>query len=102
VRRGWWVGTGKEFGIRSAGWQADELLKPEVVLFSALAMTFIMPVLHVLPLLMPTNLSGSSLSLPVRPDDNDRLVASFSGGWQMRMCLGKLLLQVKQRVSLAG
>jgi len=26
--------------------------------------------------------------------DNDRLVASFSGGWQMRMCLGKLLLQV--------
>lgn len=27
--------------------------------------------------------------------DNDRLVASFSGGWQMRMCLGKLLLQVR-------
>ena len=27
------------------------------------------------------------------PDDNDRLVASYSGGWQMRMCLGKLLLQ---------
>lgn len=26
-------------------------------------------------------------------DDNDRLVASFSGGWQMRMCLGKMLLQ---------
>eukprot|EP00878_Enallax_costatus_P031305 GHUV01034225.1.p1 GENE.GHUV01034225.1~~GHUV01034225.1.p1 ORF type:complete len:665 (+),score=134.63 GHUV01034225.1:184-2178(+) len=25
--------------------------------------------------------------------DNDRLVASYSGGWQMRMCLGKLLLQ---------
>ena len=28
------------------------------------------------------------------PDDNDRLVASFSGGWQMRICLGKCLLQV--------
>lgn len=29
------------------------------------------------------------------PEDNDRLVASFSGGWQMRMGLGKLLLQVR-------
>lgn len=28
------------------------------------------------------------------PEDNDRLVASYSGGWQMRMCLGKILLQV--------
>lgn len=28
------------------------------------------------------------------PDDSDRLVASFSGGWQMRMSLGKILLQV--------
>ncbi|KAG5031705.1 hypothetical protein GLYMA_06G146900v4 [Glycine max] len=27
------------------------------------------------------------------PEDSDRLVASFSGGWQMRMCLGKILLQ---------
>ncbi|EFN51164.1 hypothetical protein CHLNCDRAFT_28318, partial [Chlorella variabilis] len=27
------------------------------------------------------------------PDDNDRLVASYSGGWQMRMCLGKILLK---------
>lgn len=26
-------------------------------------------------------------------DDSDRLVASYSGGWQMRMCLGKILLQ---------
>ena len=26
-------------------------------------------------------------------DDNDRLVASYSGGWQMRMCLGKMLLK---------
>lgn len=32
--------------------------------------------------------------LGFKPSDNDRLVASFSGGWQMRMCLGKLLLQV--------
>ncbi|KXZ43852.1 hypothetical protein GPECTOR_79g131 [Gonium pectorale] len=31
--------------------------------------------------------------LGFKQDDNDRLVASFSGGWQMRMCLGKLLLQ---------
>lgn len=27
-------------------------------------------------------------------EDGDRLVASFSGGWQMRMSLGKILLQV--------
>lgn len=27
-------------------------------------------------------------------EDSDRLVASFSGGWQMRMSLGKILLQV--------
>ncbi|KAL2528185.1 ABC transporter F family member 5 [Forsythia ovata] len=27
------------------------------------------------------------------PEDVDRLVASFSGGWQMRMSLGKILLQ---------
>jgi len=27
------------------------------------------------------------------PEDNDRLVASFSGGWQMRISLGKILLQ---------
>ncbi|KAJ6802432.1 ABC family 1 [Iris pallida] len=27
------------------------------------------------------------------PQDSDRLVASFSGGWQMRMSLGKILLQ---------
>ncbi|KAJ4848358.1 ABC transporter F member 5 [Turnera subulata] len=27
------------------------------------------------------------------PDDSDRLVASFSSGWQMRMSLGKILLQ---------
>ena len=29
------------------------------------------------------------------PDDVDRLVASYSGGWQMRMSLGKILLQVR-------
>jgi ATP-binding cassette, subfamily F, member 3 len=27
-------------------------------------------------------------------DDGDRLVSAFSGGWQMRMSLGKILLQV--------
>ncbi|GAB2282944.1 ABC transporter F member 5 [Dionaea muscipula] len=27
------------------------------------------------------------------PEDSDRLVASFSGGWQMRISLGKILLQ---------
>ncbi|CAI9109213.1 OLC1v1008990C1 [Oldenlandia corymbosa var. corymbosa] len=31
--------------------------------------------------------------LGFQPEDSDRLVASFSGGWQMRMCLGKILLQ---------
>lgn len=31
--------------------------------------------------------------LGFNPEDNDRLVASYSGGWQMRMCLGKILLQ---------
>ncbi|KAG2485398.1 hypothetical protein HYH03_015884 [Edaphochlamys debaryana] len=31
--------------------------------------------------------------LGFKQEDNDRLVAAFSGGWQMRMCLGKLLLQ---------
>lgn len=35
--------------------------------------------------------------LGFKAEDNDRLVASYSGGWQMRMCLGKLLLQVRQR-----
>lgn len=33
----------------------------------------------------------SELGFP--PEDSDRLVASFSGGWQMRMSLGKILLQ---------
>lgn len=28
------------------------------------------------------------------PEDADRLVSSFSGGWQMRISLGKILLQV--------
>ena len=28
-----------------------------------------------------------------QPDDADRLVSAFSGGWQMRMSLGKILLQ---------
>lgn len=29
------------------------------------------------------------------PEDADRLIASFSGGWQMRVCIGKILLQVR-------
>jgi hypothetical protein len=33
--------------------------------------------------------------LGFKAEDNERLVASFSGGWQMRMCLGKMLLQVR-------
>lgn len=28
-----------------------------------------------------------------KPEDGDRLVSSFSGGWQMRMSLGKIILQ---------
>merc|ERR1719311_1472036 len=32
-------------------------------------------------------------SLGFKPEDSDRPVASFSGGWQMRMALGKILLQ---------
>ena len=35
-------------------------------------------------------------------DDADRLVASFSGGWQMRIALGKILLQVGIRVQHSG
>jgi ATP-binding cassette subfamily F protein 3 len=31
--------------------------------------------------------------LGFEPEDGDRLVSSFSGGWQMRMSLGKILLQ---------
>ena len=34
--------------------------------------------------------------LGFKPEDNDRLVASYSGGWQMRMMLGKLLLQASR------
>ncbi|GFY80306.1 hypothetical protein Acr_01g0001150 [Actinidia rufa] len=34
------------------------------------------------------------LELGFAPEDSDRLVATFSGGWQMRMSLGKNLLQV--------
>ena len=31
-------------------------------------------------------------------EDSNRLVASFSGGWQRRMSLGKILLQVYSRI----
>ncbi|KAB1210401.1 ABC transporter F family member 5 [Morella rubra] len=36
------------------------------------------------------------------PEDSDRLVASFSGGWQMRMSLGKILLQFTAKRMLRG
>jgi hypothetical protein len=49
--------------------------------------------LLLLLLLLPLSL----LLLLLLLQDNDRLVSSYSGGWQMRMCLGKLLLQVGAR-----
>ena len=39
------------------------------------------------------NIDRMMPELGFSPEDNDRLVASYSGGWQMRMCLGKILLQ---------
>ena len=39
------------------------------------------------------NAQAIDMELGFAPADNDRLVASYSGGWQMRMCLGKMLLQ---------
>ncbi|THU49601.1 hypothetical protein C4D60_Mb06t11250 [Musa balbisiana] len=33
------------------------------------------------------------------PEDSDRLVASFSSGWQMRMSLGKILLQEEMEIA---
>eukprot|EP00242_Pyramimonas_sp_CCMP2087_P017790 CAMPEP_0198213512 /NCGR_PEP_ID=MMETSP1445-20131203/28911_1 /TAXON_ID=36898 /ORGANISM="Pyramimonas sp., Strain CCMP2087" /LENGTH=718 /DNA_ID=CAMNT_0043888171 /DNA_START=76 /DNA_END=2232 /DNA_ORIENTATION=+ len=42
---------------------------------------------------MDKSIDGMMGSLGFTEDDNDRLVASFSGGWQMRMSLGKILLQ---------
>lgn len=36
------------------------------------------------------------------PEDADRLVASFSGGWKMRMSLGKILLQVYRKLTSAA
>ena len=41
-----------------------------------------------------TKISKLMPELGFAPEDSDRLVASFSGGWQMRMSLGKILLQV--------
>jgi hypothetical protein len=40
-------------------------------------------------------------SLGFTEEDNDRLVASYSGGWKMRMSLGKILLQVRPLPSLS-
>jgi len=43
--------------------------------------------------LMDSKIDKMMPELGFRPDDNEKLVASYSGGWQMRMMLGKLLLQ---------
>lgn len=40
------------------------------------------------------NINKMMPELGFAPEDVDRLVASFSGGWQMRIALGKILLQV--------
>ncbi|XP_074562937.1 ABC transporter F family member 5-like, partial [Curcuma longa] len=39
------------------------------------------------------NISKLMPELGFVPEDSDRLVVSFSSGWQMRMSLGKILLQ---------
>ena len=46
-----------------------------------------------------TKISKLMPELGFSPEDSDRLVASFSGGWQMRICLGKILLQVYKYLS---
>lgn len=42
--------------------------------------------------LLDRNIDKMMPELGFSPDDNDQLVAAYSGGWQMRMCLGKILL----------
>merc|ERR1719456_20420 len=42
---------------------------------------------------MSSSIDKMMPTLGFKPEDNDRLVASFSGGWKMRMSLGKILLQ---------
>ena len=43
--------------------------------------------------LLDKNIDRMMPELGFASEDNERLVASYSGGWQMRMCLGKILLQ---------
>lgn len=42
--------------------------------------------------LLDRNIDKMMPELGFTPDDSDQLVAAYSGGWQMRMCLGKILL----------
>ena len=42
---------------------------------------------------LDTKISCILPELGFLPEDGDRAVTSFSGGWQMRICLGKVMLQ---------
>merc|ERR1711879_609140 len=42
---------------------------------------------------MASSIEKMMPTLGFKPEDSDRLVATFSGGWKMRMSLGKILLQ---------
>ena len=42
---------------------------------------------------LDTKISQLLPELGFTPEDGDRAVACFSGGWQMRICLGKVMLQ---------
>lgn len=53
---------------------------------------------HACPCPVPLPALQMMPELGFGPEDNDRLVASYSGGWQMRMCLGKILLKVCRRL----
>jgi ABC-type hemin transport system ATPase subunit len=48
------------------------------------------------------NINKMMPELGFTADDADRLVASYSGGWQMRIALGKILLQVRLHVQHFG
>lgn len=43
---------------------------------------------------LDVNINKMMPELGFSMEDADQLVASFSGGWQMRIALGKILLQV--------
>lgn len=42
---------------------------------------------------LDTKISQLLPELGFTPEDGDRAVSNFSGGWQMRICLGKVMLQ---------